>query len=171
MDVGNMDQNMDESMVMDSPEQRDGCTHRTNFTKRISSASNQILANDKSFVTNASKINALRQSINRHNNNVAKILLASKESLDKKTQIESAFRACKEAFIELSTAYLTLLENGNTSPIISEELRNIIDNSMSKVGDSLLSRISGLSEPRENVSSLVSPLTHPSRVQVTPKCE
>jgi len=105
---------------------------------------------------NASKINALRQSINRHNDNVSKILLASKESLDRRTQIESAFRACKEAFIELSSAYLTLLENGTASPITSEELKNVIDKSVSKVGDSLLARISGLSEPRENVSSNIS---------------
>jgi len=79
------------------------------------------------FVTNASKINALWQSINRHNDNVAKILLAS--------PIESAFRACKEVFIELSTAYLTLLENSTAFPITPEELKNVIGNLMSKVGD------------------------------------
>jgi len=105
---------------------------------------------------NASKVNALRQSINRHNDNVAKILLANKESLDRRTQIECAFRVCKEAFIELSSAYLTLLENGTTSPITSEKLKNVIDKSVSEVGDSLLARISGLSEPRENVSSNIS---------------
>jgi len=100
------DQNTDELSITDSPEQHDSCTYRKSLTKRISSASNLISANDKSFAMNASKINALRQSVNRHNDNVSKILLTSKESLDKKTQIESAFRACKEAFIELSVAYL-----------------------------------------------------------------
>jgi len=145
-------QNTEELNVTDCPERRDGCTYKS-LTKRISSASIQIAANDKSFVMNASKINALRQSINRHNDNVAKILLASKESLDRKTQIESAFRACKEAFIELSTAYLTLLENDSASAITAEELKSVISNSVSKVGDSLLAHISDLSTPREHVSA------------------
>jgi len=107
----------------------------------------------KNLLLWTSKINTLRQSVNRHNDNVSKILLASKESLDKKTQIESAFRACKEAFIELSVAYLTLLENGTASPITSEEVKNIICSSMSKVGDFLLARITDSSVPRENVST------------------
>jgi len=62
----------------------------------------------------------------------------------------------------------------SASPITSKELKNVIDKSMSKVGDYLLARISGLSEPRENVSTIISyphPHMHPLRVQVTLKCE
>jgi len=58
---------------------------------------------------------------------------------------------CAKRLLELSTAYLTLLENDTASHITSEELKNIIGNSMSKVGDSLLARIPGLSVPRENM--------------------
>src|SRR5580765_7122115 len=46
-----------------------------------------------------SKINALRISINEHNI-AAKILESCKVAVEKRRQIESALRHCKEAFIE-----------------------------------------------------------------------
>lgn len=53
---------------------------------------------------------ALRRSIRVHNDKVAKLLLTSKEILKKRSMIELAFRACKEAFMEISIVLLELLE-------------------------------------------------------------
>lgn len=47
------------------------------------------------------KINVLKVLINNHNDTVSKILLGSKESIKLKAQIETDFRSCKEAFVEL----------------------------------------------------------------------
>lgn len=98
-----------------------------------------LLAMDRSCNMNASRINALRQSINRHNDNVSRILLTSKESLEKRAQIESAFRVCKETFLELSTAFLDLQVNKMSVSLSSEELKTIVNNTMTEVyTDSLL---------------------------------
>lgn len=51
--------------------------------------------------------------------------MGSKESLDRKRAIESAFRACKEAFLEVSTACLGLLEN-NVAPSSLSEISEVI---------------------------------------------
>lgn len=82
---------------------------------------------------NASRINALRNSINTHNDAIAKILLSSKETAEKKSQIESAFRVCKEAFFDLSSACLFLLENGmpSTGPSL-DEIKNTVISALSE---------------------------------------
>lgn len=76
--------------------------------------SNILNASGKSNVINASRIFALKQSINIHHEGISKLLLSSKVSLEKRMQIESAFRFCKEAFLELSTAYLCMFENNKS---------------------------------------------------------
>lgn len=63
-----------------------------------------------SSLFNISKINSLRRSIDRHNDFLAKLLLTSKESSEKCAQIESAFRTCKKAFVEVASALVNLLE-------------------------------------------------------------
>lgn len=97
---------------------------------------------DRSCTLNASKINVLRQSVNVHNKNVSKILLASKETLEKRMQIESAFRACKEAFLELSITYLTLLESRMSAPTVSDEIKSLVCGAVTEACDSLLARTS-----------------------------
>lgn len=77
---------------------------------------------------NVSRINALRNSINTHNDTVAKILLSSKATAEKKSQIESAFRMCKEAFFDLST-----LENSAfTSALSLGEVKDVITGALSE---------------------------------------
>lgn len=51
---------------------------------------------------NTSRVNALRTSVQRHSDAVSKLLLFSKETLDRRATIESAFRACRDAFMEVS---------------------------------------------------------------------
>lgn len=75
------------------------------------------------------RIRSLTRMLNKHNDEVVKILLSSKESLGRRTAIESAFRACKEAFIEVSTACLGLMENNVAPPSLSE-IRVVIGRSL-----------------------------------------
>src|SRR5215831_18940233 len=89
---------------------------------------------------NASRVNVLRQTIHEYNDNLSKILLGSKESIDRRVQIEYAFRACKEAFLELLAAYLMLLDGKETVTSLSEDLKNHVKNIISETLDSLLAR-------------------------------
>lgn len=52
-------------------------------------------------------------------------------------QIESAFRVCKEAFFELSTVFLNLLDSATFSSS-SDELKKFISNCVMEACDSLL---------------------------------
>ncbi|XP_071651374.1 uncharacterized protein [Temnothorax longispinosus] len=108
------------------------------LAKRLS-ASN-LSALDRSCNMNASRVNAMRQSINNHHDNVAKILLACKESKDRKAQIDSAFRFCKEAFLEFSTAYLSLLDGGGNATPLSGDLKSFIGKAITEGYDSLQAR-------------------------------
>lgn len=75
-----------------------------------------LMGNDRSVSRGGnlqvSKINALKVSINEHNDAIVKILLTSKETAEKRTQIESAVRYCKEAFFEVAGMLTHLLEEG-----------------------------------------------------------
>lgn len=55
------------------------------------------------IVMNISRINALKASVCKQNDNISQILLSGKETLDRRSKIESAFRMCKEAFMEVTT--------------------------------------------------------------------
>ncbi|XP_024876853.1 uncharacterized protein LOC112457818 [Temnothorax curvispinosus] len=106
-------------------------------------------ANLQNSVLNASKVNALRQSLNRHHDNVSRLLLTSKENLEKRTQIDSAFRACKEAFIELSAAYLKMIESDSQQVNIAETVRSIVGDALSDAHDKLTASLSGNLQPIE----------------------
>lgn len=43
-----------------------------------------------------------------------RILLSSKDSIDRRSQVQSAYTVCKEAFLEVSVAYVNLLDLINT---------------------------------------------------------
>ena len=58
------------------------------------------------------RISVLKNSLNEHHDIMIKELLTSKETADKRNQIESAFRFCKEAFLEVANT-LTCLLNEN----------------------------------------------------------
>lgn len=63
---------------------------------------------------NISRVSALRIMIERHRDTVSRILLTRKESLEKRSMIESAFRACRDAFVEMSDVFTNLLEERST---------------------------------------------------------
>lgn len=60
----------------------------------------------------ASRINALRRSVDERYDSVSSLLLGSKESLERRTQIHSAFKICKETFIEVAGMMMGALEGG-----------------------------------------------------------
>lgn len=64
-----------------------------------------------------SKINSLKISVNNHNNTFTKIMLSSKETAEKRGQLEAAFRFCKEAFLEMANTLKCLIEEGSSERI------------------------------------------------------
>ncbi|KAL6419272.1 hypothetical protein ACFW04_014001 [Cataglyphis niger] len=64
---------------------------------------------------NASRVNVLWATVNRHTDAVSKLLLSSKETLEKREIIESAFRVCREAFMEMSTVLISLIDERLTN--------------------------------------------------------
>lgn len=70
------------------------------------------------YAMNASRVNALRASVNRHTDSALEALLSSKEALAKKSTIEAAFRACRDVFLEVSAVLIDLLdERALNSPV------------------------------------------------------
>ena len=75
------------------------------------------------------RISVLKNSLNEHHDIMIKQLLTSKETADKRNQIESAFRFCKEAFLEVANT-LTCLLNENfvdKTDLIKNTVREIFD--------------------------------------------
>ncbi|XP_020294518.1 uncharacterized protein LOC109860075 [Pseudomyrmex gracilis] len=79
---------------------------------------------------NVSKINALRASVDRHSDLVAKVLLSSKEHADKKSAIESAFRACKEAFVEVSSVLINILEDKSVDLLTLDDIKKAVKDTL-----------------------------------------
>lgn len=74
---------------------------------------------------NSSRVNALRASVNRHTD--IEILLSSKETVEKRAIIESAFRVCRDAFMEVSVVLLNLLDERSMSACISVgDVRSVV---------------------------------------------
>lgn len=105
-------------------------------------ASKKKELNSKKSSTNGaltiSKINELKQSINDRNDDVSRILLASKDTLEKRKKIEAAFRECKEAFLEVSTVLVNILKDGALSSCgIAEVVKKAVTDAFKGSGDSL----------------------------------
>ncbi|XP_020298689.1 uncharacterized protein LOC109862930 [Pseudomyrmex gracilis] len=134
----------DSSLVLDS---NSGDRPHGVLTKQLSSASlftSKSRGMSTGIIMSPSKVYAFKQSLANHSDNVSRILLSSKESLDKRREIESAFRTCREAFSELSAVYLALLEKENNAVTI-ESVKEMITDAVSKMrSDTLLHRSAGL---------------------------
>ena len=92
-------------------------------------------------ILDALRINEMRKSMDVCHNNIAKLLLSSKETLDRRSQLESAFRFCKEAFLELSSAYLNLVASERTPERVTiEGVRDVIEGALADFRVSLSSR-------------------------------
>lgn len=77
---------------------------------RMPSISNILRKASTGAALTISDLNMLKQSINMHNDTVAKNLPSSKDSVERRKEFEIAFRECKEAFLVISTVLAHLLE-------------------------------------------------------------
>lgn len=106
-----------------------------NKSRRQASFTSDV--SDRSLSTSGnvliSKINSLRSLVNKNSDSISKVLLTSKESADRKGIIESAFRACKEAFVELSVIIVTVLEERTSTVLTSENVKKIVSNALTEV--------------------------------------
>lgn len=95
-------------------------TEKRLTTKQTSMLSHVSIASDRNITkgNHIDRINTLKVSVNLHNDAILKILLTSKEAANKKTQIESAFHFCKEAFLEMATTLTCFLEARSTEYMI-----------------------------------------------------
>lgn len=98
----------------------------------------------QSYRMSASRVDALRQSVNGHHDSISKLLLSSKESLEKRSQIEAAFRVCKEAFVELSAAYFGLLDSSAALLPLSQDFKDCISKMITEAFDTERKRASVL---------------------------
>lgn len=97
--------------------------------RQLSSSSLQSMVgpcgSSAGIVMSASRVLAMRCSIDDRVNAISKILLTSKVSSDKRYQIESAIKTCKEAFFVLFTVFLCMLKERKNS-LSSEAITDTI---------------------------------------------
>lgn len=100
-----------------------------------------------------SQICALRQSILRRDDAVAKIFMASKESLEKRAVVESAYRLCKEAFLEVAAVLIQTLDKGDMRVAIVEEVKMIVSEALKATVSRDVSVSGGIVEGSKTYSS------------------
>ena len=102
----------------DSGVERRGLTRQSHSSSSLNNSSMQ----ESSFeALNLSRVNALKATVESHSDLISKLMLSSKESLEKRTTIESAFRACRDAFMEVSAVFTFMLEERMSSNSLSVE--------------------------------------------------
>lgn len=124
--------------VADKHGRDDSGVGKRGLTRRYSSAAilNLSGGSDRSSIDtmNSSRVNALsRASVNRHSEAISRLLLSSKKTLDKRAIIESAFRACRDAFMEVWVVLLNLLDERSTSAcILAGDVRRVVTEVLDK---------------------------------------
>lgn len=96
------------------------------LTRMPSLASIRSGVSEAGIFMNMSRLNALKLSVAKHDENLAKILLSSKESLEKRSQIAAAFRVCKEAFMEVTTVLANLIEEKVKGSSLMEDMKKAV---------------------------------------------
>lgn len=105
-------------------------------SKRLSGVTNVLTRNmsDKTICEGSlviSKVGALTASVNSHTYAVLKMLLTSKETAEKRAIIESAFRVCRDAFLEVSAVLVHSLEekavdNVSVQKFVRDAVREVL---------------------------------------------
>lgn len=110
-------------------------------------------------IMNASRVNALRATVNRHSDAAMKALLASKETLANKAVIEAAFRTCRDAFMEIATILINVFDERITSSASKTgDVKRIVGDELNAFrGRGLSSSVchSGNSEKSKSYASVV----------------
>lgn len=111
-----------------------------------------------------SKINALKQTVNRHNDDVSGLLLSSKDSKERRKDIEKAFRECKEAFLEVANVLTNILEDRSvlTEGSLEEAVRRAVTDALRD--GHVLTHSSQSNKPHEGNNDVELPLSYASAV-------
>jgi len=117
------------SVAVDTAEEN---TNKRSLTKRLSERSLSGVSGRSvcgGSDARLSRVSFLRESFNVQHDNLARILLTSKETADRRCQVESAFRFCKEAFLEVATTLTNLLEerSADSTEVIRNAIRNALE--------------------------------------------
>lgn len=94
---------MDTDGADDDDDEESVKTNKRSAEKRASILSNASGGSDSravgsSHIDHLNRIKTLKASVNKQNEVFTKFLLTCKETAEKRSQIETAFRFCKEAF-------------------------------------------------------------------------
>lgn len=140
-----------------------GKTRYRSATKRPSILSNMSGASDGNTANSGhidiNRINSLKASVNRHTEIISKFLLTSKETAEKRSQIETAFRFCKDAFLEMATSLACLLEAQPKTGMI-EEVKQVIREAMEDIKEDIGHKVANMEresrETREKTATYAS---------------
>lgn len=75
---------------------------------------------------NGARINTLRAAVEKQCNTITKDLLSNKETADKRSKIETAFRTCRDAFMEVSTILINLIEEKERKGLTIDNIKKTI---------------------------------------------
>ncbi|XP_011688406.1 PREDICTED: uncharacterized protein LOC105450322 [Wasmannia auropunctata] len=107
------------------------------LSANINTSGPATVSGERLDTVNVTRIKELKESIDAHNNAVVELLISNKDLKDKRVKIESAFRACKEAFVEVSAAYVSLLENGMLKSNLNS-IKSVVGEAVSEVCNKLM---------------------------------
>ncbi|XP_050456456.1 uncharacterized protein LOC126854106 [Cataglyphis hispanica] len=147
----------------DSGVGRRGLTRQSSSTALLNLSGMSERANNANSTDamNSSRVNALRATVNRHTEAVSRLLLSSKETLEKRGIIESAFRAYRDAFMEVSTVLTGLIEERSasascTAKDIKEAVVEVLEDFNKKVANNVKSNVSFAGAAAEKSKSYAS---------------
>ena len=132
------------------------------LTRKSSSASslNTSGTQESSFeALNLSRVKSLKATVERHSDIISKLMLSSKESLEKRTTIESAFRACRDAFMEISTVFTYMLEERMSS-------NNLTVEDVKAVVEEVMEVTRGAADERRETARSYASVVGPSKTEV-----
>lgn len=98
------------ALLIDGSGKSDAARPKRGLTKR--SSTSNILSDRTTFESmNVSRVNAFRATVDRHCELANRILLTSKEIAERRGQVDVAFRACRDAFLEVSTVLVNFVNS------------------------------------------------------------
>lgn len=123
----------------DTGVEKRGLSKQTSFTNLLPGMSERCDLINLSRM-NVSRVNALRASINRHTDNIVQTLLTSKETKPNRAVIEASYRACRDAFMEVSTFLINLLEERSANAgVATQDIKKAVADALDDFGSRNLS--------------------------------
>ncbi|XP_011861446.1 PREDICTED: uncharacterized protein LOC105558396 [Vollenhovia emeryi] len=117
----------------------EGCMRRSSSAALLKTHLENSGTLEKSVeALNVSRVSALRASIERHSDMISRALLTSKDTANNRATIEAAFRACREAFLEVSTVLVNKLDEKIAHRrMAGEDIRKVVEETLASSGRGL----------------------------------